>query len=160
MKKIIISILIGIILGSLIFGFIGWKAMPKMMLTISKSNFDFEETYDKIENSILDHNWDIQRVYDIEECMETYGHDSIKNIFIFSICKPDNVAEILQDDADKKVTAIMPCRIAIYEDSKGDVYVSRLNISLMSKMFGGVIEDVMQEVAKDEAKILSGIIEE
>ena len=54
----------------------------------------------------------------------------------------------------------MPCRMVVYEDSNGEVYVSRLNIALMSKMFGGVIEEVMSGVAKDEADILKGIIEE
>jgi len=160
MKNIIIGLLVGIILGGIICGFVFWKTMPNLMLTITKSKYGFDDTYSLIEDSIVDHNWDIQRVYDIEECMRTFGHDSITNIMIFSICKPDNVATILKNDDDKKVTAIMPCRIAIYEDSNGDTYVSRLNISLMSKMFGGVIEDVMQGVAADEKNILDGIVEE
>ena len=160
MKKLVSGLLIGLLLDFIICGFVVWKVMPNLMLTVKQSNFNFAETYDKIENSIVDHNWEIQRVYEIDECMENYGYDTIKNISIFSICKPDNVATILQADENKRVTAIMPCRIAVYEDSHGGVSVSRLNISLMSKMFGGVIEDVMQKVAIDEDKILYGIIQE
>jgi uncharacterized protein (DUF302 family) len=160
MKKWIIALIIGLLAGFLICGVVAWKTMPQMMLTVKKSNYDFEETFSRIENSILDNDWDIQRIYDMQECMESYGHENIKNILIFSICKPENVADILADDKNKKVTAIMPCRMGIYETSNGDVYVSRLNIALMSKMFGGVIEDVMSGVAKDEADILEGIIEE
>ena len=160
MKKWIIALIIGMLAGFLICGVVVWKTMPQIMLTIKKSNYDFEETFSRIENSILDHDWDIQRIYDMQECMETYGYEDIKNISIFSICKPENVADILADDKNKKVTAIMPCRMGIYETSNGDVYVSRMNIALMSKMFGGVIEDVMSGVAKDEAEILKGIIED
>ena len=160
MKKWIIALIIGMLAGFLICGVVVWKTMPQMMLTVKKSNYDFEETFSRIENSILDHDWDIQRIYDMQECMESYGHENIKNISIFSICKPENVADILADDKNKKVTAIMPCRMGIYETSNGDVYVSRMNIALMSKMFGGVIEDVMSGVAKDEAEILKGIIED
>ena len=160
MKKWIIVLIIGMLAGFLICGVVVWKTMPQMMLTVKKSNYDFEETFSRIENSILNHDWDIQRIYDMQECMETYGYEDIKNISIFSICKPENVADILADDKNKKVTAIMPCRMGIYETSNGDVYVSRMNIALMSKMFGGVIEDVMSGVAKDEAEILKGIIED
>ena len=160
MKKLVIGLIIGLVVGFLICGVVVWKTMPKMMLTVKKSNYGFEETFSRIENSIIDHDWDIQRIYDMQECMESYGYENIKNISIFSLCKPENVAEILADDKNKKVTAIMPCRMGVYEDSNGEVYVSRLNIALMSKMFGGVIEEVMSGVAKDEADILEGIIEE
>ncbi|NQT65410.1 MAG: DUF302 domain-containing protein [FCB group bacterium] len=160
MKKWIIALIIGMLAGFLICGVVVWKTMPQMMLTVKKSNYDFEETFSRIENSILDNDWDIQRIYDMQECMESYGHENIKNISIFSICKPENVADILADDKNKKVTAIMPCRMGVYETSNGEVYVSRMNIALMSKMFGGVIEDVMSGVAKDEAEILKGIIED
>ncbi|MDA3814668.1 MAG: DUF302 domain-containing protein [Candidatus Cloacimonetes bacterium] len=160
MKKLIIGLIIGMLAGFLICGVVVWKTMPQMMLTVKKSNYDFEETFSRIENSILDHDWDIQRIYDMQECMESYGYENIKNISIFSLCKPENVAVILADDKNKKVTAIMPCRMGVYETSNGEVYVSRLNIALMSKMFGGVIEEVMSGVAKDEADILEGIIKE
>ena len=160
MKKLVIGLIIGMVVGFLICGIVVWKTMPQMMLTVKKSNYDFEETFSRIEDSIIAHDWDIQRIYDMQECMESYGYENIKNISIFSLCKPENVAEILNDDKNKKVTAIMPCRMGVYEDSNGEVYVSRLNIALMSKMFGGVIEEVMSGVAKDEADILEGIIEE
>ena len=160
MKKLVFGLIIGMLVGFLICGVVVWQTMPKMMLTVKKSNYDFEETFARIENSIIDHDWDIQRIYDMQECMESYGYENIKNISIFSLCKPQNVAEILADDKNKKVTAIMPCRMGVYEISNGEVYVSRMNIALMSKMFGGVIEEVMSGVAKDEADILEGIIEE
>lgn len=159
MKKFIHGLIIGLISGIMICGIVVWKTMPKMMLTVTKSNFDFNETFSRIEDSIIDHDWDIQRIYDIQECMNFYGYEGMKKVSIFSICKPENVSVILKDDKNKKVTAIMPCRIGVYEDSEGVVHISRLNISLMSKMFGGVIEEVMAEVAKDEAAILDGIIE-
>ena len=160
MKKLVIGLIIGMVIGFLICGIVVWKTMPQMMLIVKKSNYDFEETFSRIEDSIISHDWDIQRIYDMQECMESYGYENIKNISIFSLCKPENVAIILADDKNKKVTAIMPCRMGVYEDSNGEVYVSRLNIALMSKMFGGVIEEVMSGVAQDEADILGGIIEE
>ncbi len=160
MKNLTIGFIIGLILGFLICGIIVWKSMPNMMLNVDQSKFGFDETFNLIEDSIINHDWDIQRIYDIQECMQFYGHEDMRKVSIFSICKPDNVAKILKDDKNKKVTAIMPCRIGVYEDSQGIVYVSRLNIALLSKMFGGVIEEVMQGVAKDESDILKGIIEE
>jgi len=54
---------------------------------------------------------------------------------------------------------MMPCRIGIYE-ADGEVYVTRLNIGLMSKMFGGSIADVMGKVSDEEHRMLSAIIAE
>ena len=106
MKKLVIGLIIGLVVGFLICGVVVWKIMPKMMLTVKKSNYDFEETFSRIENSIIDHDWDIQRIYDMQECMESYGYENIRNISIFSLCKPQNVAVILEDDKNKKVTAL------------------------------------------------------
>ncbi len=52
----------------------------------------------------------------------------------------------------------MPCRISIYETYAGEVYISRMNIGLMSKLFGGKIEEVMAKVAAEEASIVERII--
>jgi uncharacterized protein (DUF302 family) len=132
---------------------------PKMMLLVDKSNFGFEETYFKLEDAILEHDWDIQRIYDIKECMSHFGYENMKKLSIFSFCKPNHVGAILEDDSNKFVSAIMPCRISIYETKNGDVYISRMNIGLMSKIFGGKIEEVMAKVAIEEASIVEKIIQ-
>jgi uncharacterized protein (DUF302 family) len=47
---------------------------------------------------------------------------------------------------------MMPCSIAVYEKSDGKVYVSSMNMGLMSS---GVVGDTLAKVAADDAKTLS-----
>ena len=160
MKKTVIGIVIGIILGILAMGIFVWNMMPKKMLMVRKSKYNFEETITRIEEGIYSNNWEVLHIYDIGECLFAEGFDdNYLRVNVISLCQPEYSYNILQDDANKKISAIMPCRIAIYEDSQGDVYISRMNIGLLSKMFGGVITDIMQTVAEDDQKIISEVIE-
>lgn len=160
MKNIIWGLIIGLLAGSIGTALIFWNKMPELMLNVNKSKYNFDQTYSNLEDAILEQDWDIQHVYNISECMENYGYESLNKISIFSICNAENVNNILQDDEDRKVTAIMPCRIAVYEKTDGSVWIASLNIGLMSKMFGGNIENVMSGVAEDEARMLSSILAE
>lgn len=50
--------------------------------------------------------------------------------------------------------------MAIWEADDGKVYLSKMNMSLMAKMFGGNVANVMGEkVVHDEEKILEGLLE-
>ena len=158
MKNIIWGLIIGLLAGSIGTALIFWDKMPELMLNVNESRYSFDQTYTNLEDAILEQDWDIQHVYNISECMENYGYESLNQISIFSICNAGNVNNILQDDEDRKVTAIMPCRIAVYEKTDGSVWVASLNIGLMSKMFGGNIESVMSSVAEDEAKMLESVL--
>ena len=48
----------------------------------------------------------------------------------------------------------------MYETKDGHVFMSEMNIGLMSKMFGGIIEEVMGQVAKEETEMFQHVIQE
>jgi uncharacterized protein (DUF302 family) len=79
---------------------------------------------------------------------------------ILSLCKPVYAYDILKNDNDKRVSAIMPCRIGVYQSENGKVFIAGMNMGLMSKMFGGNIAKVMSGVAEDEHNILKSVIKE
>jgi len=49
---------------------------------------------------------------------------------------------------------MMPCSVAIYEKSDGGTYIASMNMGIMGKVFGGVINQTMSKVAADDKKIL------
>ena len=52
----------------------------------------------------------------------------------------------------------MPCALAVYEDDAGKVWLSRLNIGLMARLFGGTVASVMGGgVAPEEHRILASL---
>ena len=56
---------------------------------------------------------------------------------------------------------MMPCTFSVWEGDDGKVYLSKMNMALMAKMFGGNIAKVMGgNVAKDEERILSGLLKD
>ena len=147
----------GFFVGLILMGIMMWTMMPGMMLTVHKSKYDFETTVSMINQSSVEHGWVVPKIYNIQASLKEAGYEDATKIKIISLCQPDHAYKILKDDKNKKVTAIMPCRVGIYEDSKGDVYVSEMNIGLMSKMFGGTIEEVMGGVAKEEHEMFKDI---
>ena len=49
----------------------------------------------------------------------------------------------------------MPLGIGVYEDKEGRVFIANLNVTLLGKMFGGAIAEVM---GRDAGKDLSDAI--
>ena len=150
MKKFSIGFVIGVIITAVVF----LKFGPPAMIKVVPSKLSFDQTVSKIENSILDHDWEIQRIYEIHECMKNFGYKADVKIMTFSICKPDNVNEILSKDKNMFITAIMPCRLAVYQDRDGNVNIASMNIKLMGQLFGGDIAKVTRKVAADEKSII------
>jgi uncharacterized protein (DUF302 family) len=160
MKKNLMLFLGGLFIGIILMAIIVWTVMPALMLTIHKSTLNFEQTVSAIQESATQQNWQVPKVYDIQKSLKSAGHEDMTKVTILSLCQPDHAYKILNDDANKKVTAIMPCRLGVYETQDGQVYIAGMNIGLMSKMFGGTIAKVMAEVTKEEHHILQNIIEE
>ena len=148
----------GLILGIALTGFIIAFSMPRMMLNVHESGLGFDETVAAIENSALEQGWKVPKIYDIQKSLVDAGYTEMTRLTIISICSPDHAYEILKEDSRKKVSAIMPCRLGVYEAKSGQTYVASLNTGLLSKMFGGVIEEVMGDVAKEEKKMLEKIL--
>jgi uncharacterized protein (DUF302 family) len=148
----------GLILGIALTGFIIAFSMPRMMLNVHESRLGFDETVAAIENSAMEQGWKVPKIYDIQKSLVDAGHTEMGRLTILSLCQPDHAYEILKEDSRKKVSAIMPCRLAVYEAKGGKVYVAGLNVGLMSKMFGGMIEEVMGDVADEEKEMLKKIL--
>jgi uncharacterized protein (DUF302 family) len=150
--------LLWIIVGMVLMGLIVWKAMPSMMLIRHKSSKNFDETVAVIGDVIKKkQDWEILVVNDFQKGIRESGHGEMNRIGSIAICNPRHASRILADDGNKKVTALMPIEIGIYEDKRGQVYVSELNIGLMGKMFGGTIAEVMNDVGKEVRDVIAAV---
>ncbi len=146
--------LTGLITGVILTVLIALFLAPKMMFTVSESKYDFDKTTEMIIESTKENQWAMPHHYDLQATMDKHGF-SVKPVKVFSICKPDIAVRILDSDPDKHVSAMMPCRVAIYEKSDGKTYVARMNAGLLSKLLGGNVKAVMGEAGNDSEKILN-----
>jgi uncharacterized protein (DUF302 family) len=158
MKSRVVFLLLGILIGILLTGLIVWKNMPDQMMKVVQSKYDFEETVSRLEEASYMNGWEVLHIYDLGDCFFERGMGTLMNVTVLSICQADYSFEILQADENKKIAAIMPCRIGVYEDEEGDVYLTRMNIGLFSKVFSGTIGEILSLVAEDDEKIIEDII--
>lgn len=158
MKKLS-AFLIGILTGLISAGLAVWLLMPAMMLSVYPSRYGFEETLALLQRETENMGWKVSKVYDIQQSLKNAGHEDMTRASIVSICQPHHAYRILNNDDNKKVLAVMPCRVGIYEGKDGKTYITEMNIGLMGKMFGGTIAEVMGNAAADERQILASLIE-
>ena len=156
MKKLI-YLIAGLIIGAILTGTVVWNMMPKMMLLTMQSKFDFQTTVDKLIITAYDQGWEIVNEIDIQERLASFGYDDMLRVRVIEICHADHSYTVLQDDDNKHVAGIMPDRFAVYETHDGRVMISKMNIGLMSKMFGGTIQQVMSGAAKEEKAMLDEV---
>ncbi len=144
-----------IALGMLIMGVGVWIMMPKMMLTTYKSKSDFNETVDKLIAAINSKgDWKVTKEFDFQKNIHDAGHNKIEHVGSIAICNPKYASMILSEEPNRKVTAIMPITLGVFENKTGQVFISELNIGMMGMMFGGTITKVMKIAGKDVKEII------
>ncbi|MCA9970696.1 MAG: DUF302 domain-containing protein, partial [Anaerolineales bacterium] len=155
MKANPLSLVFGMLLGMAATAVAAFKLMPKLMLQVHQSRFGFEETVAAIEEAAKSRGWKVPKVYDIQKTLQDAGHADMTRVKIVSICQPHHAYNVLQDDADKFVTAIMPCRVAVYEDGQGRVQVAEMNMGLMSQFFSPAVREIIgKSVAVEEKEMM------
>lgn len=157
-KAFVIGALVGIVAGTVLGGAALVVAMPKMMIVTQESQLGFDETVAALESAIAERGWVVSTVMDMNKSMAKHGVEFGPRVKVVKLCNAKYVQSVLT--TDRHISTLMPCTFAVWEGDDGKVYLSRMNMSLMARMFGGNIAKVMGgQVARDEEAMLSGIVE-
>ncbi|MBN2315807.1 MAG: DUF302 domain-containing protein [Sedimentisphaerales bacterium] len=154
-----ISGLGGLAVGFLLCGVLGFTAMPSLMIVTAESNLGFDETVEALEKRISEHGWVIagEKPIDMNKSMAKHGVTFEPRVKLIKLCKAEYAKSVLT--TDRHVSTMMPCTFSVWEGDDGKVYLSKMNMGLMAKMFGGNIAEVMGEkVAHDEEEMLRGLL--
>lgn len=149
--------LAGLFSGFVILGLFLTYIFPRLMFTVSESNYDFNRTVDELTESTKINNWKMPNQYDLQQIMANNGFE-VKPVMVFSICKPDIAVRILDSDKDRHISAMMPCRVAVYEKADGKTYISRINPGLFARLLGGKAGAVMGDAGEGSEKVLKAIV--
>lgn len=156
-KALIVSSSIGIVIGAVLCGIIIWTSMPSMMILTKESNLGFDETVSALENKIEANDWAVSRTVDMNKAMAKHGVEFKPRVKLVKLCKAEYAESVLA--SDRHISTMMPCTFSVWEGDDGKVYVSKMNLALMARMFGGNIAKVMGgHVVEDEEKILAGLL--
>jgi uncharacterized protein (DUF302 family) len=156
MNTSIIHVVIWILVGMVLMGLIVWFTMPLLMLVKRKSKLSYDETVTVLtENLAKKQDWQVKLVNDYQKSTEAFA--AIERVGSITICNPHHASKILAEDKNRGVTAFMPLGLGVYEDKKGQVFVSKLNIGLLGKMFGGTISEVMGKAGKEINEVVESV---
>lgn len=145
-----------VLLGMVLMGIIVWFTMPSMMLIKHKSNRSYDETVAVLSETLKQkQDWRVLTVNDYQKSTAAFA--ALERVGSVTICNPRYASRILSSDADRGVTAFMPLGLGVYEDKKGQVFISQLNVGLLGMMFGGNIAEVMGAAGKDLNEVVASV---
>jgi uncharacterized protein (DUF302 family) len=149
----------GFVVGVLLCGIIAFTAMPSLMIVTKESKLGFDETVAALEKRIGEHGWAIQgdQPIDMNKSMAKHGVTFEPRVKLVKLCNAEYEKSVLT--TDRHVSTMMPCTFSVWEGDDGKVYLSKMNLALMAKIFGGNVAKVMgKKVVQDEEKILRDLL--
>ena len=154
-----IALILGFILGLIATVIAMVLVMRSSMVVPERSSKSFEDTCAAIEDVVPGSNgWSFpMESFDMSTKLAAKDAmpDNAKRIKLYFMCKPDVAKKVL--GANPKLSAIMPCSWSVYELDDGSVWLSHMNIGMMSKVMGGVVGEAMGEVARTDHELLERI---
>ena len=156
-KNVLLSGIIGFVLGIFVFGLVAFFSASSIMIIEDTSPLSFEETVQKVQETATAIGWKVPTIHEIDKSVKKAGYE-VAPVTVIELCHPKLAGTLLEDDDARVVTSMMPCRLSIYETSDGKVVVSRMNTGLVSKMFGGIVTEVMADATKGSEKIISSVL--
>jgi uncharacterized protein (DUF302 family) len=147
----------GALIGMVIMGVVVWITMPSLMLIKHPSKLGYDEALAILNDSLQKkQDWRLVKINDYQESTANFG--AMERVCSVNVGNLRYASEILKDDANRGVTAFMPLAIGVYEDKKGQVFVSHLNVGLIGMMFGGTIAKVMNMAGKDIKEVVASMV--
>ncbi len=145
-----------VLVGMALMGLIVWFTMPALMLIKRRSTRSYDDTVASLDAALKKkQDWRVTMVNDYQKNTAAFG--AMERVCSVNVCNPRYASQILADDANRGVTAFMPLAIGVYEDKKGQVLVSRLNVGLLGMMFGGTIAKVMGMADTDLKDVVASV---
>jgi len=155
-----VALIIGVVAGISISLIAAVAMMRRRMIVPERSSKSFEATCEAIEEVVpTGEGWSFpMESFDMSAKLAAKGGlpDNVKKIRLFFMCNPAVAKVVL--GAEPKLSSIMPCSWAVYELADGTVWVSHMNIDLMSNMMGGVVGTSMASVAEADRTFLERVL--
>jgi len=155
-----VALIVGLIVGLVVAAAATVTTMRSKMVVPERSSKSFEATCEAVEQVVpAAEGWSFpMESFDMSAKLAAKGGlpENVRRIRLYFMCNP-KVAKVVLG-VEPKLSAIMPCTWSVYELTDGSVWVSHMNINLMSKMMGGVVGSAMGGVAEADRRFLEQIL--
>ncbi|MDD2198562.1 MAG: DUF302 domain-containing protein [Bacteroidales bacterium] len=92
-----------------------------------KSKYNFTESVELLTKKAESLSWKVFKIYDLQDKLKNFGVD-VLSLKVISLCNPEISASIISKDYGRIYSALMPCRISIYDLKNGDTFISMINM--------------------------------
>lgn len=130
---------------------------PAMFRSFS-SPYSFDETVKRVSDTAKEAGWKVPAVGRIDINLAKAGK-TIRPVAIVNLCNPDHAERLLKEDSGRVASAIMPCRVSVYETSNG-VGLAMLDPDFLAAHLSGLIGQVIAQAARENAAIIQQAIAE
>lgn len=124
----------------------------KYIVTSKKS---VDELFHSLEKSIVDNQFGLQHVHNIEEKLNSKGVAFDKACLVLDICNPHIAKEIL--DIDMSASAFLPCAISIF-DNNGITTISVIKPTSIFPVLNEKLKNAAFKVEERLVKIINQAI--
>jgi uncharacterized protein (DUF302 family) len=157
MRSLILFVL-GVLVGAGALAAVVYTQAADVMIAERESPVGLDETVNRITAAAKAEGWVVQGVKKLEESIKKNGGGDVRPVRLVNICHAKHAAKMMNDDGARRVSVFMPCTISVYEKSDGKIYVGSVNASLLGRLFGGVVSEVMGDtVSASQEKFLAAI---
>ncbi len=158
MKSPLLLLFVGFLLGLASCAAAVYLLMPGLMIHERTTTLPLQVAVEKLSAAAKEQGWVVSGVMNIDESIVKHGGKPTVPVRLVNLCQADHASRILNDPASRRVSVMMPCTISLYSDEAGQTHVASMNASLMGRMFGGVVADVMGgRVGPEQETILSAL---
>jgi uncharacterized protein (DUF302 family) len=128
--------------------------MGSMMIQEKKSPYGYEQTIATLQENAKARGWIVPKVYDFQRSLLANDQPDPGRVTVLKLCHPKFAGRMLEKDASKFVSVMMPCSVSVYEKDDGKTYVAAMNMNLMSRVMGVEVGSILKQVAAEDEAIL------
>ncbi len=121
-----------------------------------QSRFDFEKTVDTLVADAMRREWKVPAVHDLQLSLAKSGK-KVRPVKVIEICKPRYSGQMLEQNHERIMSVMMPCRISVYEKEDGMVYVGLINTGDITSGLQQNIAAVMKEASAETFEIVKSV---
>lgn len=148
--------IIGVVVGVVVTLLVLMVIVPSKMFVVKESKLGFHETVEAIEMSASELNWGMPHKYDLQATLKGKGFE-VKPVQVISLCKPNHANQVLSQDSERHISAILPCRMAVYEKG-GKTFISYMNTGFLSNVMSKKVKPVMGQVGAELELVIRQIV--
>ena len=118
------------------------------------SLYDFDKTVEMLSEAIVQGGWKISVTHDLQGTLLKNGIEVLP-VKVIELCNAMLASQLLIANDTRKYSAMLPCRISVYEKEDGLTYTSIMNTVSLALQIGGVAEAVMMDAFWEADKFIS-----